>query len=110
MMLAAQPNNTVLMVGGRVRGRTLAAVDDWATRVLADTCVDVAFVGTNGVSTERGLTTPDLAEAAVKRAMLAAARRRVPPAHHTQVGSDHFSPFRSLEALDVLGSDTLLQP
>src|SRR6266851_6855937 len=43
MTLAAQPNNTVLMVGGRVRGRTLAAVDDWATRVLADTCVDVAF-------------------------------------------------------------------
>src|SRR5207253_337540 len=71
MTLAAQPNNTVLMVGGRVRGRTLAAVDDWATRVLADTCVDVAFIGTNGVSTERGLTTPDVAEAAVKRAMLA---------------------------------------
>src|SRR5205814_1634914 len=39
MTLAAQPNNTVLMVGGRVRGRTLAAVDDWATRVLADTLV-----------------------------------------------------------------------
>jgi len=110
MTLAAQPNNTVLMVGGRVRGRTLAAVDDWATRVLSDTCVDVAFVGTNGVSTERGLTTPDLAEAAVKRAMLVAARRRVLLADHTKVGSDHFARFGSLEDLDVLVSDTGLEP
>ena len=44
---------------------------------LADTYVDVAFLGTNGVSAERGLTTPDPAEAAVKRAMIAASRRSV---------------------------------
>ena len=46
------------MVGGRVRGRTQAVVDDWALRVLGDTYVDVAFVGTNGITLERGLTTP----------------------------------------------------
>jgi DeoR family fructose operon transcriptional repressor len=110
MILATQPNKTVLMVGGRVRGRTLAAVDDWATRLLADTCVDVAFVGANGVSSERGLTTPDLAEAAVKRAMLAAAHRRVLLADHTKVGSDHFARFGGVEDLDVLVTDTGLEP
>ena len=58
-------------------GKTLATVDDWALRPLADMYVDVAFMGTNGCSVERGLTTPDPAEATVKRAMIAAARRVV---------------------------------
>jgi len=110
MALAGRPNCTLLMVGGRIRGRTLAAVDDWATRVLQDTCVDVAFVGTNGVSAERGLTTPDLSEAAVKRAMLASARRRVVLADHTKFGSDHFARFGSIDDVDVLVSDSGLDP
>jgi DeoR family fructose operon transcriptional repressor len=106
MALSARANVTVLMVGGRVRGRTLAAVDEWASRLLRDTYVDVAFVGTNGVSVERGLTTPDTAEAAVKRAMIAAARRTVVLADHTKVGNDQFARFADLDAVDVLITDS----
>ena len=50
MILAERPNITLHQVGGRVRGRTLAAVDDWAVRALHDVIVDVAFIGTNGAS------------------------------------------------------------
>jgi len=96
---------TVLTVGGRVRGRTLAMVDGWALRVLDETYVDVAFIGTNGVSVERGLTTPDVAEAAVKTAMMAAARRVVVLADHTKVGNDGFARFGELEAVDTLITD-----
>ena len=53
--LLAHPNVTVHVVGGRVRGRTMAAVDDWAKRCLADVFVDVAFIGTNGVSDRSGV-------------------------------------------------------
>ena len=73
LTLSVRPGLTLLLLGGRVRGRTLAAVDDWALQGLRDVNVDVAFVGTNGISVERGLTTPDPAEGAVKRAMIAAA-------------------------------------
>ncbi|MDQ1288196.1 MAG: DeoR/GlpR family DNA-binding transcription regulator [Actinomycetota bacterium] len=106
MSLASRPNLTVLLLGGRVRGRTLAAVDAWAQRVLADTYVDVAFLGTNGVSCERGLTTPDTTEAAVKRAMVGAARRVVLLADHTKVGSNHLARFAGLEDVDVLVTDS----
>jgi DeoR family fructose operon transcriptional repressor len=106
MMLAARPNLTVLSVGGRVRGRTLAGVDDWAVRILHDTFVDVAFVATNGISAEHGLTTPDMAEAAVKRAMLASGHRTVLLADHTKVGQGHFARFGSLEDVDVFITDT----
>lgn len=104
--LAARPNLTVLMVGGRVRGRTLAAVDDWALAPLATLCVDVAFMAANGVSAARGLTTPDIAEAAVKRAMIGAARRTVLLADHTKVGNDCMARFGDLADVDVLVTDT----
>jgi DeoR family fructose operon transcriptional repressor len=106
MSLASRPNLTVLLIGGRVRGRTLAAVDSWALAALADSYVDVAFLGTNGVSVERGLTTPDTTEAAVKRAMVGASRRVVLLADHTKIGNDHLARFASLEDLDVLITDS----
>lgn len=104
--LASRPKTTVLMAGGKVRGRTMAAVDDWALRALADTYVDVAFVGTNGISADRGLTTPDTGEAAVKRAMIAAARRVVVLADHTKVGADCLARFGSLADVDVFITDS----
>jgi DeoR family fructose operon transcriptional repressor len=88
------------------RGRTLAAVGEWARRSLEDTYVDVAFIGTNGISVQRGLTTPDSDEAQVKRAMIAAARRAVVLADHTKVGNDHFARFGSLDEIDVLVTDS----
>jgi DeoR family fructose operon transcriptional repressor len=105
MALSTRPNLTVLTVGGRIRGRTLAMVDQWALRVLSETYVDVAFLGTNGVSVQRGLTTPDVAEAATKRAMMGAARRVVVLADHTKVGNDYFARFGELEEVDTLVCD-----
>jgi DeoR family fructose operon transcriptional repressor len=103
--LATRPNVTVLTVGGRIRGRTLATVDQWALRVLGETFVDVAFVGTNGISIERGLSTPDVAEAAVKRAMIQAARRAIVLADHTKFGNDCFARFGDLDQLDAVVTD-----
>jgi DeoR family fructose operon transcriptional repressor len=89
-----------------VRGRTLASVDSWALQALGDSYVDVAFLGTNGVSVERGLTTPDTTEAAVKRAMVRSARRTVLLADHTKVGNDHLARFADLDDIDVLVTDS----
>jgi DeoR family fructose operon transcriptional repressor len=108
MSLSVRPNITVLMVGGRVRGRTQAAVDAWALQALADSYVDVAFIGTNGVTAERGLTTPDTTESAVKRAMIRAARRTVVLADHTKFGQDHLSRFAALDEIDTLITDSSL--
>ncbi|MFY1700032.1 DeoR/GlpR family DNA-binding transcription regulator [Solwaraspora sp. WMMA2101] len=104
--LSVRNNLQVLLLGGRVRSRTMATVDDWALRPLADIYVDVAFIGTNGCSVERGLTTPDPAEAAVKRAMIGAARRSVLLADHTKIGNDYLARFGRLADIDLLITDT----
>jgi DeoR family fructose operon transcriptional repressor len=106
MSLSIRPNITVLILGGKVRGRTQAAVDAWALQALADSYVDVAFIGTNGISPERGLTTPDTTESAVKRGMIHAARRSVVLADHTKVGQNHLSRFAGLDEIDTFITDT----
>ncbi|MEV0408688.1 DeoR/GlpR family DNA-binding transcription regulator [Actinoallomurus sp. NPDC050550] len=105
-VLATRPNLNVIMLGGRVRGRTLATVDDWAMRPLDRLRVDVAFMGTNGCSVEAGLTTPDPAEAAMKESMMKAARRTVVLVDHTKVGNDYLARFAALSEVSVLITDT----
>jgi DeoR family fructose operon transcriptional repressor len=105
-LLAARPNLSVIMIGGRVRGRTLATVDDLALEPFHHLRVDVAFMATNGLSAEHGLTTPDPAEASVKRAMIGAARRTVLLADHTKVGNDYLARFGSIDDVDLFITDT----
>lgn len=99
--LIALPEITVIVVGGRLRSRTLANVDDLAVQTIRDLHVDVAFLATNGIS-ERGCSTPDPAEAAVKRAIVGSADEVVLLADHTKFGAEHFVRFAGIEDLDVV--------
>lgn len=104
--LADHPGIALHLVGGRVRHRTRAAVDAWALRAYGEIKADVVFLATNGFEVEGGLTTPDLAEAAVKRAAIAAARRVVLLADSTKFGQQHFARFGDLANVDLLITDT----
>ncbi len=94
------------LLPGRVRPTTLAAVG--ADTVAAIRClrVDVAFLGTNAISVDHGLSTPDADEAATKRAMVRSARQVVVLADSTKIGVE--SPVRvaDLADVDVLVTDT----
>jgi DeoR family transcriptional regulator, fructose operon transcriptional repressor len=99
---------TVLLLGGRVRGRTLATVDHWATRMLAGFVIDLAFVGANGISREHGLTTPDPAVADVKAQVVRVARRRVFVGVHTKFGVSSFCRFAEVADFEAIVTDTAL--
>ncbi|HEX9235897.1 MAG TPA: DeoR/GlpR family DNA-binding transcription regulator [Actinomycetota bacterium] len=103
--LSGREHLQLYLLGGRVRRRTLANVGDWALRQLGELRVGVAFVGTNGLSVERGLSTPDPAEAAVKAAMCRAAQQVVVLADHTKVGDEAAVRFASIDQVDVLVTD-----
>ena len=70
------------------------------------TPTSLAFLGTNGISMTRGLTTPDPAEAAVKRLMLRCARRRILLADHSKFGVISGTKHADLDDIDVLITDT----
>ncbi len=105
-VLATKPNVELHLLGGHVRPRTLATVGSWAQDALRTVAVDVAFMGINGISAERGLTTPDLEEARVKSALIAAARRTVVLADSSKVGREDFAHVASLSRIDALITDS----
>jgi len=105
-LLAGHGNITLHLVGGQVRPGTLAAVGGWAERDLAEIFADVLFGGTNGVSASRGLTTPDVAEASIKRALIRSARRTVVLADHSKFGRDEFAHFADLSEVDTIITDS----
>lgn len=105
MTLATRPNLTVHLVPGRVRSRTLAAVGEASVAFLKDLYVDVAFLGANGFSLERGFTTPDAGEAATKKALIGSAGRSVVLADSSKHGGNHFAVFADLDDVDLLITD-----
>ena len=94
--LADSRSVTVLLLGGRMRGRTLATVDHWAVDMLSSLVIDVAYLGTNGISLESGLTTPDPAVAAVKNTAVRVARRSILVAAHSKFGESSFCRFANV--------------
>lgn len=104
--MTTRPNLTVLMPGGRVRPLTMAQVDVWTQRVLAELHVDIAFIAANGMSAEHGLTTPDVAEAEIKRAMIRAGAQVVLLADSSKLGRRQFIRFGDIEQVDVLITDS----
>ncbi len=105
-ILTTRPNISLHLLGGSVRSRTLAAVGEWTRAQVSELFVDVAFIGTNGVSVERGLTTPDVAEARVKKALIEAARRTVVLADHSKFGREDFARVAPLSLIDTIITDS----
>lgn len=103
--LASRERVEVLLLGGRVRPRNLGCVDHWAVRMLEGLVVDVAVLGTNGLTARHGLTCPDPNVAAVKSAAIGTARRSVLLADHTKFGVDSFCRFGALRELHTVVTD-----
>jgi DeoR family fructose operon transcriptional repressor len=108
--LAGSPAITLHVLGGRVRGVTQSAVGESTLAALADLRADVVFLGTNGISAGHGFSTPDEAEAAVKRAMTRAGQRVVVLGDSSKLGHEHLVRFAALTDVDVLVTDTEADP
>lgn len=106
MALIARPHLTVYPIGGRLRRQTVATVGSWTSRLLEEINVDVAFLGTNSISIDRGLTTPDPAEAQIKTLMVKAAQRRILLADHSKYGRLSLVKYAELSDIDLFITDT----
>ena len=100
----------VLVIGGRVRNRSLATLDDWVRPGLDGLHVDVAILGTLGFTTEAGLTAPDTADAVMKRRCLRVAERNILLAESAKFGVVELCRYADLSDFDLLVTDAGLSP
>lgn len=108
--LAAVPQVSLSVIGGRVRPLTEAAVGADTVRAITGLRPDVAFLGTNGLSAGFGASTPDADEAAVKSAIVRSARRVVLVADAEKLGRELLVSFAALDDVDVLVTDAEPDP
>lgn len=100
--LSTNTNLLLDIVGGRVRGLTSAVVGARATEQLGALRPDIAFIGTNGIHADFGLSTPDPVEAATKTAMVKAARQVVVLADASKLDAETLVRFATFEEIDTL--------
>ncbi len=103
--LAGSPQIELHLLPGRVRSTTHAAVGADTVAALENLRVDAVFLGTNGVTVEHGLSTPDRDEAATKRAMVLSSRQVVVLADASKVGVESPVRFAKLDEVDVIVTD-----
>ncbi len=109
-VLAEHESLDVLVLGGKVRKNTLAMVDAEAVAAVGPLQVDTLFISSDAATPKTGLTTPYREEAALKRAMISAARRVVALVDHTKFGTDQFVRFAEWSDVDVLITNAELDP
>ncbi|MGO1235958.1 DeoR/GlpR family DNA-binding transcription regulator [Microbacterium gubbeenense] len=108
--LASTADHEILLLGGRVRARTLGTVDYWARDMLSGFAIDVAMLGSNGISQQQGLTTPDPAVSAIKSMAVRVSRKRIVAAEHTKFGVHSFARFATMSDIETFVTGERLSP
>lgn len=90
----------VSLTGGIFRQETWAFVGPMTESSLEMVRVDKAFIATNGIDLNEGITTPNLIEAATKRKMTEIAREVILLSDHSKVGKVAFAKVADLKDMD----------
>lgn len=106
LSLANNGVNDVQLLGGSVRAITQAVVGDTALRTMALLRGDVAFIGTNALTLDHGLSTADAQEAAIKSAFVTNAHKVVVLCDSSKLGTDYLVSFASISDIDVVITDS----
>ncbi len=103
--LAGSTSVSILLPGGSVRAVEGSFIGPLAEASLRSLRFDTAVLTCCGVSLEDGITAHDLHDAAVKRAMIAAARRVVLVAEGAKFSRSAMAVVCPLSSIDVLVTD-----
>ena len=100
----------LIMVGGELRRHSQTLVGALTRKLLEDTHVDLAFMGTIGFTIEEGLTTTDPGEAFSKELVMKGAHKVVLLAHSGKAGQASFARSGSIGDVDTFITDRNLDP
>jgi DeoR family transcriptional regulator, aga operon transcriptional repressor len=101
-------NFEVILTGGTLRKNSFSMVGPIAEDVLKEMHADVLFLGVDGFDLEIGLTTPNLLEARVNRAMVASAKKVVAVCDATKFSHRSLSRIVPVTALHHVITDRSL--
>lgn len=99
----------ILLIGGSIRRNFHCVVGPIAIRSMQGLSVDKAFIATNSISSRRGLTTPDLNQAEVKKAMIEISSQVIVLCDSSKIGTNGFVQVAPISAVHRLITDSGIQ-
>lgn len=105
-ILVRRGSVALLVIGGEFRSVSQAFLGPRALETLSGLRIDLAFVGTEAVSAERGLQVPDSGDAAFKQAVVRAAREVVVLADHSKFEVERLFTFAGWDQVNELITGT----
>ncbi len=104
-VLASDPSNTVILLGGILRPDGSAITRPLNEHLLNDLHIKTAFISSSGFSIEAGLTEVDLHEAQFKRTMIASAGRLVALIDSSKFGKIDLTSCARIEEVSHIFTD-----
>lgn len=98
----------VTIIGGRIDDSSQSCIGDHGRRLLQNIWPDLAFVSCNGWDLEKGVTSPTEEKAALKRDLIANARRRILLADSSKYGAWSLFNITHLDSLTDIITDSQL--
>ncbi len=111
--IAAELSNTdfeVILTGGTLRKNSFSLVGPLAEEVLHEIHADILFLGVDGFDPEIGVTTPNVLESRVNRAMVNAAGTVVAVCDSTKFGRHSLALIVPSQKIDIVITDSNLAP
>lgn len=109
-ILMKDRNMEVILLGGAVRSSSLSTVGPYAEQMLGNFLCNKLFIGVDGIDFEYGLTTTNLMEANLNRAMMQSSQRTIVLADSSKFGRRGFSKICSIDAVDHIITDDKIKP
>jgi len=104
--VTAKTDARVILLGGHVSRESSSTLGALAEQALGEFLVQKAFLGTQALDLERGLTDTTAEIAQVKRAMIKAARRVILLTDSSKMGQSGFIKVAPLTAVQTIITDT----
>ena len=105
LFLEENSQNSVIFLGGTVRRKFHCTVGRSVLDQMDQLFVDTVFLATNAMDIERGLSTPSIDTADVKRKILHNARARILLADSSKIARESLARFATIDEMDVLITD-----
>jgi DeoR family transcriptional regulator of aga operon len=96
----------VIQLGGIIRGSSLSAVGCDAERMLENFTGSKLFIGVDGIDPEHGLSTTNLLEANLNRAMINSAQKTIVLCDSSKFDRRGFSRICSIDEIDQIITDS----
>lgn len=100
--LANNPNINLFITGGKLKTDNHSMVGFETVNCIGKYNIDILFLGTGGISLEKGLTTSDIFEAEAKKAMIKSASRVIVVADSSKFGKVAMVSFCTFEDVEKI--------